>query len=107
LDPNIFGNAARFEGLGFSSEVEDLVFFHFFDGWNSNQPEGVEQFATPTYRGLDVFGVLYGEDKAAAHAAMNRSRLPAPKELKDCSYMENMGLGVTLTHSRVELPDDD
>ncbi|CAJ1423102.1 unnamed protein product [Effrenium voratum] len=32
LDPNIFANAARFEGLGFSSEVEDLVLFHFFDG---------------------------------------------------------------------------
>merc|ERR1719221_1883589 len=70
LDPAVFGNAARFAGLGFASEVDDLVLFHFFDGWNSNQPDEVDFFATPLYKGLNLFEVLYGSDEAAAHAAI-------------------------------------
>ncbi|CAE6916160.1 unnamed protein product [Symbiodinium sp. CCMP2592] len=93
LDPNIFANAARFEGLGFSAEVEDLAFFHFFDGWNSNSPEGVEYFAKPTYRGLDMFSALYS-DKQTATEIISRSRLEAPATLKDCSQMVDLGLGV-------------
>lgn len=105
LDPNLFGNAARFAGLGFSSEPEDLVFFHFFDGWNSNQPEATEQFATPVYRGDNMFEVLYGSDAEAARRIIAKSRLPAPAELKDCSYMEDNGLGVEIVDSGpVELP---
>jgi len=94
LDPNVFGNAARFDGLGFSSEVKDLVFFHFFDGWNSNSPDSVDYWATPTYKGINIFDVLYSRDEDAAAATIARSRLPPPKELKDCSYMAGMGLGV-------------
>eukprot|EP00439_Symbiodinium_sp_Y106_P014267 s4026_g2.t1 len=93
LDPNIFANAARFEGLGFSAEVENLAFFHFFDGWNSNSPEGVEYFAKPTYRGLDMFSALYS-DKQTAAEIISRSRLEAPATLKDCSQMVDLGLGV-------------
>ncbi|OLP75272.1 hypothetical protein AK812_SmicGene44963 [Symbiodinium microadriaticum] len=65
LDPNIFANAARFEGLGFSAE---------------------EYFAKPTYRGLDMFSALYS-DKETAAEIISRSRLDAPATLKDCSQM--------------------
>lgn len=102
LDPNIFANAARFEGLGFSAEVENLAFFHFFDGWNSNSPEGVEYFAKPTYRGLDMFSALYS-DKETAAEIISRSRLDAPATLKDCSQMVDLGLGVAKSQVPVSL----
>eukprot|EP00927_Polykrikos_kofoidii_P023888 TRINITY_DN21846_c0_g1_i4.p1 TRINITY_DN21846_c0_g1~~TRINITY_DN21846_c0_g1_i4.p1 ORF type:complete len:904 (+),score=103.50 TRINITY_DN21846_c0_g1_i4:34-2712(+) len=95
LDPNVFANAARFSGLGFSSEVEDLVLFHFFDGWNSNMPDEVEQWATPTYKNESLFNVLYGEP-AAARAAIAKSKLPPPEEFLDCQYMTSLNLGVSL-----------
>lgn len=98
LDPNVFANAARFSGLGFSSEVEELVLFHFFDGWNSGQPGSeVEDHATPIYRGQNIFEALYGDDAAAARAAIAKSRLPPPRELRDCRYMTDLGLGVHVT----------
>jgi len=100
FDPNVFANAARFSGLGFSSEVEDLVLFHFFDGWNSGLPgSDVEVYATPIYRGINLFEVLYGGDEMAARAAIARSRLPAlsPSELRSCRYRKDLGLGVAMT----------
>eukprot|EP00434_Breviolum_minutum_P018951 symbB.v1.2.016712.t1/scaffold1271.1/size203481/2 len=102
LDPNLFANAFRFEGLGFSSEVDDLVLFHFFDGWNSNSPEGVEQWATSTYRGMSLFDVLY-ENQDAARQAMARSKLPAPKSLKDCAERDDFGNGITVISTRLEV----
>lgn len=107
LDPNVFANAARFSGLGFSSEVEDLVLFHFFDGWNSGQPGSeVEEHATPIYRGQNIFEVLYGADAGAARAAIAKSRLPPPKELRDCRYMPDLGLGVQVTPAEhVQIPE--
>merc|ERR1712129_314359 len=98
LDPSVWANAARFSGLGFNSEVEDLVLFHFFDGWNSGQPGSeVEDHATPIYRGQNVFEVLYGADVHAARAAIAKSWLPAPARLRDCRYMSDLGLGVEVT----------
>ena len=74
LDPNVFANAARFEGTGFSSELDDLVLFHFFDGWNSNSPDGVEQWALETYRGVNLFPVLYGDGAQEAILRLRRRR---------------------------------
>jgi len=98
LDPHVFANAARFAGLGFWGPHEDMVLFHFFDGWNSNQPDEVEYFATPIYGGMNLFEVLYGEDKAKARAAIERSRLEpiAPENLRDARWMDSLNLGVTL-----------
>jgi len=107
LDPNAFANAARFAGLGFSARVEDLVLFHFLDGWNSNMPDEVEQWATPVYRGVNLFEVLYGGDPEAARAAIAKSRLPPPERLNDCSYMSSLGLGVEVREGgRVPIPSE-
>lgn len=105
LDPNVFANAARFPGLGFSSEVDDLVLFHFFDGWNSNMPDEVEQWATPVYKGVNLFEILYSGDDAAIKSAIEKSRLTPPTTLRDCSHMTSLGLGVELQSAGlVEIP---
>lgn len=101
LDPNVFANAAKFDGLGFSSDVEDLVLFHFFDGWNSNQPSDVDMFTTPLYKRENLFTVLYGEDAAAAAEAIAKSRLPPPKQLKDCRFQTSLNLGVLVKEGPV------
>jgi len=103
LDPNVFANAARFAGLGFHGDVDDIVLFHFFDGWNSNAPGDVEMFATPVYKQFDLFEVLYGSDAEAAKAAIARSKLPVPKEHKDCRITVDLGLGVELVHAEPEI----
>lgn len=104
LDPNLFANADKFSGLGFSSDVGDLVLFHFFDGWNSNMPEGVEVWTTSTYRGKDLFEVLYGDDDEAAMAEISKSRRPPIVEPRDCSLMSSLGLGVELEWSTPSVP---
>lgn len=92
LDPNVFANAARFGGLGFSSDVDKLVYFHFFDGWNSNKPEETQEHTTPTYGNENLFDVLY--DQRSAKAVMEKSRLPPPVEFRDCFRMDSLHLGV-------------
>lgn len=103
LDRNLFSNALRFQGLGFSSEVDDLVLFHFFDGWNSNSPEGVEQWATPIYRGMNLFDHLYASNDAARQA-IAKSKLPEPKMLRDCAVRDDFGNGITVFSQLIEVP---
>ncbi|CAK0857170.1 unnamed protein product [Prorocentrum cordatum] len=58
-----------------------------------------EQFATATYRGQNLFDVLYG-DAEGARTAIQKSWLPAPEKLRDCTHMSELGLGVQLQEER-------
>lgn len=103
LDPNVFANAAKFNGLGFSSRAEDLVLFHFFDGWNSNQPDDVEYWTTPVYREQNLFQILYLGGTLAATRAIEMSRLPPPPKYNDCRFQDSLGLGVSVYGGPVEM----
>mmetsp|Transcript_82106 Transcript_82106/g.171890 ORF Transcript_82106/g.171890 Transcript_82106/m.171890 type:complete len:610 (-) Transcript_82106:79-1908(-) len=102
LDPNVFANAARFAGLGYWGQYEDLILFHFFDGWNSNQPgDFVEAFATPVYQGIDMFETLYFGNESARRSLVELSRIDPvdPNSYKDARHADSLGQGVVTSRS--------